>query len=177
MAASPSEKEDLIQNPAQPETRGGFWSIFGAWLPVLFCMAVIATESTEMFGADHTTGPLRQLCEYLFGAISDDNWETIHFLIRKTGHFTGYGILSLAWFRAFRLSLRVPGYPFRNWIKPHALAMLGTLFVASSDEIHQTFLPNRTGTFHDVLVDCSGALIMQVIALNWIRLRSNRPSH
>jgi VanZ family protein len=146
--------------------------MFSAWFPVVFCMAVIAVESQPMFGADHTTGPLRHLFESLFGSISEDHWDTVHFLIRKCGHFTGYGILSLAWFRAFRLAFRFPGYPFRNWRQPHGLAMLGTLLVASSDEFHQTFLPNRTGTFHDVVVDCSGALIMQFIALLWIRMRS-----
>jgi VanZ family protein len=139
-------------------------------------MAVIATESTEIFGADHTTGPLRRICQYLVGAMSDDRWEVTHFYIRKTGHFTGYGILSLAWFRAFRLTLRLPGYPLRNWIKPHALAMLGTLLIASTDEIHQTFLPNRTGTFHDVLIDCSGALLLQLITLLWIQMRARKRS-
>jgi VanZ family protein len=135
-------------------------------------MAVIAVESQPMFGADHTSGPLRHFYQYLFGPVSDQHWDTVHFLIRKCGHFTGYGILSLAWFRAFRMTFPFPGYPFRNWLQPHGLAMLGTLFVASSDEIHQTFLPNRTGTFHDVLIDCSGALIMQSFALLWIRMTS-----
>jgi VanZ family protein len=59
-------------------------------------------------------------------------------------------------------------WPFANSlhrlrIAAHGLAMLGTLFIASSDEIHQLFLPNRTGTFHDVMIDCLGGLVMQTI--------------
>ena len=145
-----------------------------AWLPVLFCMAVIAAESQPLFGADHTTGPLRHMFESLFGPISEDHWDIFHFLIRKSGHFIGYGILSLAWLRAFRLTFRFPGYPFRSWIQPHGLAMVGTLLVASSDEIHQTFLPNRTGTFHDVVTDCCGGLLLQAIVLFSIRSRAKR---
>jgi len=34
---------------------------------------------------------------------------------------------------------------------------------ASADEFHQSFLPNRTGTPWDVLLDCSGALAMQLL--------------
>lgn len=40
------------------------------------------------------------------------------------------------------------------------LALLGTALIASSDELHQAFLPDRTGMFSDVLLDCSGALVM-----------------
>ena len=38
--------------------------------------------------------------------------------------------------------------------------LLGTALIASSDELHQAFLPDRTGMFSDVLLDCSGALVM-----------------
>jgi VanZ family protein len=36
--------------------------------------------------------------------------------------------------------------------------------VASLDEWHQSFLPNRTSSPWDVLLDCSGALAMLLIA-------------
>jgi VanZ family protein len=55
----------------------------------------------------------------------------------------------------------------------HALAMLGTLLVASSDEIHQHFLPNRSGSPWDVLIDCSGGLLMQVLIWMWMSRRAN----
>jgi len=34
--------------------------------------------------------------------------------------------------------------------------------VAMLDEWHQTFLPSRTGTFHDVLLDSTAALTTQM---------------
>jgi VanZ family protein len=37
------------------------------------------------------------------------------------------------------------------------LALAGTALVASSDELHQTFLPNRTGSVRDVMIDGAGA--------------------
>ena len=41
---------------------------------------------------------------------------------------------------------------------------------ASADEFHQTFLPNRTGTPWDVLLDCSGALTMQLLVYLFMRM-------
>ncbi len=135
-----------------------------AWLPVLFCVLVIATESTVYFGADHTSGPLQQFCEWLLGRrIDGATWDRVHFLIRKSGHFTGYGILSAAWFRAFWMTLRRRAGDFWSRWKLHGLAMAGTFLIASSDEFHQSFLPNRTSSFHDVLLDCLGGFVVQLL--------------
>jgi len=60
--------------------------------------------------ADHTSYPLRWLWEAIFGAISNARWEIIHFLIRKSGHFLGYGFIGVAWLRAWWMTL--PPLPF-----------------------------------------------------------------
>jgi VanZ family protein len=88
--------------------------------------------------------------------------------IRKGGHFLGYGIQSIAWFRALWMTWRTDD-PGRPRIAVHALAMMGTFFVASCDEFHQTFLPNRSGSFWDVMLDCTGALALQ--AAIWLCMR------
>jgi len=38
-----------------------------------------------------------------------------------------------------------------------------TVVTASMDEIHQTFLPYRTGRWQDVVLDTSGAFALQLI--------------
>ena len=152
--------------------RRGFLHLASAWVPVLFCVLVISGESTPYFGADHTSGPLQRLVEFLLHRhFTQPQWWRLYILIRKCGHFTGYGILSLAWFRAFWMT-----WPFaqdRNGLRrsAHGLAMLGTLFIASCDEFHQLFLPNRTGSIWDVMVDCAGGLLMQSLIWLWMRKR------
>ena len=141
----------------------GYW--VSAWWPVAFGIAVIAMESTPYFGADRTSGPLRSLFQMLFGAVSDDRWSIVHHLVRKTGHFAGYGLLGLAWLRAFWMTMAKSGF-----LLDTALALLGTALIASADEFHQTFLPNRTGTPWDVLLDCCGALVLQSSVLLAIRV-------
>ncbi|HEY9126297.1 MAG TPA: VanZ family protein [Acidobacteriaceae bacterium] len=157
--------------PAMTQVAGGkrrrrFY--LSVWLPVVFMIGCIALESQPFFGADHTAGPLRQLVEWLTGPMADPQWDHVHFLIRKCGHFTGYGLLSFTWFRAFWKSYRPKPAGFENSytarkLKAHLLAMLGTFAVASADEFHQSFLPNRTGTPVDVLIDCIGALVAQIV--------------
>ncbi len=151
--------------------RGRARLLASAWIPVLLCIFVISQESTIAFGADHTSQPLQHFFEFFFGPFTGSQWWRWHLVIRKCGHFLGYGILSLSWFRAFWMSTRL-AEPFRRRLAwAHAMAMVGTLLVASADEFHQTFLPNRTGTPVDVLIDCSGAALLQVLAWLWMRRR------
>jgi VanZ family protein len=150
--------------------------VASAWFPVLLCVFVISQESTAMFGADHTSEPLQHFFEFFFGHFTQPEWWRLHLIIRKCGHFTGYGILSVAWFRAFWMTVRIAESVRRRLFSAHALAIAGTLLVASADEFHQTFLPNRTGTPWDVLVDCSGAMLLQLFVWLWIRRRLSRSS-
>jgi VanZ family protein len=148
-------------------SRRGFWHWVWIWLPVLLGIAIIAMESTEMMGADHTSGPLRWLWQSLFGEIGDDRWEIVHRIIRKSGHFVGYGLIGLAWLRAWWMTL-----PRSRFLHDALLALLGTALVASADEFHQTFLPNRTGSPWDVLLDCCGAITLQAIVYVFMRIRA-----
>lgn len=136
--------------------------IFLAWLPALIGVCVIMLESTPSFGANNTSGPLRMLWQSLFGTVSDVRWETVHHIIRKTGHFAGYGTLSLLFYRAwYRTSEIIHRRSYRIENVIYALAC--TLAVASADEYHQHFLPNRTGTPQDVMLDLVGACSLQFL--------------
>ena len=140
-----------------------FW--ISAWLPVVIGITAIAIESTPSFGSDHTSGPLRIVFEALFGHVSDAHWEVIHHLIRKTGHFVGYGLIGLAWLRAWWMTR-----PRSSYLACAALGLLGTALVASCDEWHQSYLPNRGSSVWDVLLDCSGAIVMLLLVYLFLRI-------
>jgi VanZ family protein len=134
------------------------------WLPVVLGLCIIAIESTKYLGADDTSGPLRLIYQAIFGPVSDPSWAEIHHLIRKSGHFIGYGLLGLAWLRAWWMTL-----PRSIFVQDAVLALLGTAMTASADEYHQTFLPNRTGNPWDVLIDCCGAITLQFVVYLFMR--------
>jgi VanZ family protein len=140
-----------------------FW--ISAWWPVVAGIAVIVVESTEFMGADHTSGPLRYIYELIFGPVTNARWDIVHHYLRKSGHFLGYGMIGLAWLRAWWMTLP------KSRIGPDMLlAVLGTACVASADEFHQSFLWNRTASPWDVLLDCSGAITLQLFVYLVMRI-------
>jgi VanZ family protein len=144
-----------------------FW--ISTWGPVVLAIAVICIESTEAMGADHTSGPLHRLFEAIFGRIDDDSWNLIHHILRKSGHFVGYGLVGLTWFRAWWRA-----FPSTSFFRCMLFALLGTFLVASGDEWHQTFLPNRSGQFTDVLLDCTGSLVILSVTYLFLRVCHSR---
>jgi VanZ family protein len=136
-----------------------------AWLPVAIGVGVILLESSEHFGANHTSRPLRLIWEAIFGPVTNVRWDVIHFMFRKSGHLFGYGFIGVAWLRAWWMTL-----PQSHFLEDTFLALLGTSLVASLDELHQSYLPNRTGSPWDVLLDCTGALTLQLIVYIYLRL-------
>jgi VanZ family protein len=142
------------------------------WLPVALFLGIFAMESTRAFGSDHTSAPLQHFFQSIFGSAINHNWSYLHHLIRKTGHFTAYGTFSLFAYQAAARTLnsRV-GDKLQRQQLSHILALAATLVAASADEIHQCFLPNRTGCLADVLLDTAGAFTIQlslVVLLHFI---------
>jgi VanZ family protein len=142
-------------------------NLLQSWLPVLLFSSIFAVESTATFGTNHTSAPLYAACHALFGSAIDPHWSEIHHIIRKIGHFSGYGMFSLVCFRGFDRSLNFMrkislSLRARQWTS-HAMAVATVFLVATGDEIHQTFLPNRTGCFSDVLLDTTGAAVLQLV--------------
>jgi len=148
------------------ELPGWGWLAF-VWLPVLLGVLVIVIESTATFSAANTSSWLRPIAEAVFGRLSDATWEEAHHLLRKTGHFIGYGTLCVLFLRAWLLTVaadrRLSDLSWRltSWTR----AILSTALVASCDEWHQSFLPSRTGKFTDVLLDTCGGILLSGLTL------------
>jgi VanZ family protein len=132
------------------------------WLPPVIACLAIAVESTAMMSSEHTSGWLRPLFEAVFGRFRNDRWEVLHHLIRKSGHFVGYGTVCLTFLRAWLLTLGLRAEMSTGAWRWRASwrAVVSTALVASWDEWHQTFLPGRTGLASDVLLDTCGATAM-----------------
>jgi VanZ family protein len=142
------------------------------WVPVMIALAVIARESTNAFSSENTSMWIRKGFEAIFGAVSDERWPEKHHAIRKTGHFLGYGSLCLAWLRGWMLTWVVPlrslsTATWRGYCV--AMAIFCTMLTASFDELHQSFLPSRTGLVTDVWLDTTGAsTLVLLVALSWL---------
>jgi VanZ family protein len=144
--------------------------ILKVWLPSAAWLVVIAIESTNVGSSEHTGWLLYPIFHFLFN-VSTTRFAMWHAVLRKTGHFVGYFTLSVLLFRSWRATFpRLSTQWCMQWA---TVALLSTSLVAMLDEWHQTFLPSRTGTVHDVILDSAAALVAQ-IAL-FVVLRTSRP--
>ena len=146
--------------------------VLKAWIAAILWLILIAIESTALLSAHNTSRILYPLLHFLFG-MDWERFEVWHFYIRKSGHVVGYAILSILLFRAWRATL--PAMSAVKWTPRWAtIAMLGTTLVASLDEWHQSFIPSRTGTVRDVVLDtCAGIAAQLLIFLWWMWRRNN----
>jgi VanZ family protein len=135
--------------------------VLKAWIATILWLIVIAIESSAYLSAHNTSRILYPVLHFLFG-VDHQHFEHWHFYIRKGGHVFGYGLLCILLFRAWRETLHssVNAKWTMRWA---SLAVLGTAVVAFLDEWHQSFIPSRTGTPHDVLLDTCAGIGAQIV--------------
>ena len=101
---------------------------------------------------------------WLFGPVDPVIFNRLHIVLRKGGHFLGYGIFGYLWLRAFSAT-----FPNGSRLMWASLAIASTFFVASLDEWHQRLSRSRTGHIADVVLDTFGALFLISMAMVAIR--------
>ena len=141
-------------------------SFFTSWLPVVAWMLIMFAGSTDILSAEHTSRFLIPFLRWLDPTISSHTILAIHFALRKIGHFTEYAILATLLWRALRVTF---GALSRLGISAMTFAIAAVF--AASDEYHQSFMPTRTSSARDALIDCFGALVAIVICAAISRIR------
>ena len=95
--------------------------------------------------------------------------SSLQFFVRKGAHAGAYMLLGFCLSGAW---LQIDG------IKPLLRAVFGFIIAvlySISDEIHQLFIPGRSGELRDVLIDSSGAAVgALVIFLIWKLLKTQK---
>lgn len=144
------------------------------WWPAAVWLGIIRLESTDLASSTNTGGLLYTVLRFFLPRISIWSVWELNEILRKTGHFMGYAILSVLVFLALRNTYRdrlrpvmqrawgiyLRDYWRWEWV---LVGMLVTVITASFDEMHQTFIPSRTGRWQDVILDSSGAVVVQVL--------------
>ena len=153
------EETDLTTTASRP-------NLLRAWWPAAVWVGLIALESTDSFSSRNTGTVLYTILKRLFGHINFYKFLVFHHYLRKTGHVVGYGMLSLLLLRGWRATF---GHAQALLWRTTLLSWLGTAFVASMDEWHQSYIPSRTGTVRDVALDTMAGVAFLVVAYFWLR--------
>jgi len=147
-------------------------------------LGIIRMESTGYASAQNTFHLLYQTLTFVFGRVNYQTVFEMDHVLRKSGHFLGYAALSGLTFLALRNTYRdrVSSTLKRPWgqflgdfwqLEWSLIAILLTVATASMDEIHQAFLPFRTGRWQDVVLDTSGAFLLQLVIYFASQLRAS----
>jgi VanZ family protein len=129
--------------------------------PLVVWAALIFIGSSSALSGSNTSVVLRPVL-WLFPHVSEATLVTIHFFVRKAGHFTEYAVLALFAARAFRTSSREL---LRNrwfWV-----SLLFVVAYSLSDEFHQSFVPSRTASIYDSMTDSVGGFV--ALTMLWWR--------
>ncbi len=157
------------------------WGLVIAWMVVIFCL------SSEPGGESGGRSDL--IVQWLLSWGLPGSFESVSLVVRKAAHMTEYAVLAILLFGAVRgsrssLSSRRSLGSRRSWgprdsSGSRRAALLSAFAIAAgyaaTDEIHQLFIPGRTGLMRDVFIDATGAAIG--LALAWLMSRRRAKRH
>jgi VanZ family protein len=126
--------------------------------PLVLWAALIFAGSTDLLSGSHTSLFLVRPLHWLFPQAGDETLIAFHFLLRKAGHFTEYAILALLAARAFRTSTHDLLRSRWFWV-----SLVLVIAYSLSDEFHQSFVPSRTASIYDSMIDSMGGLTALVL--------------
>lgn len=141
------------------------WMAVVVWMGVIFYLShQPGNESSHL--SSGISDAIIQTMQTVLPFISIDE-AFFHHLIRKSAHFTAYFLLGMLVVHALKV-------PFK---KGFIYALVICMLYATSDEVHQLFIPGRSGEVRDVLIDSAGAAtgigvyIICAFVLRRLRLR------
>ena len=141
------------------------WNWLRAWWPAIVWACVIFSMSTDTFSSEHTASVLDPMLRWLIPSITDERFDLIHHVIRKSAHFSEYFVFCLFLYRGVRAGRK--GWRWTWGVAALSLAAGYSIL----DEIHQAFVASRTASAYDSLLDSAGAFAAFAFPWLWFRWR------
>lgn len=114
--------------------------------------------------SDNQSGLVIRILAYIGINVSDAFGDMANFIVRKVAHFTEYMILAY-------LVFNVLEFYCESKKKVIIYSILFVFIYASSDEIHQYFVPGRECAFRDIVIDTLGGITSTLITNLMKKLR------
>lgn len=142
--------------------RMDFMKKYLPWLPSVIIMVIIFLFSSKP--AIESSKDSMGITEFvldvyetlwnrdIIGEKRDEVSKILEVIVRKTAHFMEYAVLGKAFSYALWKQKMAKG-------KKILLALMFTILYAITDEVHQLFVPGRSGRVLDVLIDSMGAIV------------------
>ena len=143
------------------------WALVIGWSILIFSMSAEPADVSSQTSGN----TIRVICNVIYPGFKDMDRAEQDVIIeasqnfaRKAAHFTIYTVLGiLLSFAVAQHSRRYPVFSFT-----------GGVLYAISDEIHQLFVPGRSGQISDVLIDSLGVALGCIIVFAIYKIMSTR---
>lgn len=112
------------------------------WMIIIFIMS--------SFDSVESSNQSNFIVDIIANIFKIENIELLSFIIRKLAHFTEYLILGLLVANMFTKN---------NINNLYLISIILCIIYATSDEIHQIFVPGRACQLRDILIDSIGSII------------------
>jgi VanZ family protein len=143
-------------------------SFFKYWLPLLLWASLVSVFSSDSFSSDNTSPLFLPFFQWFLPHATPELIHSFHSLIRKLGHFTEFFVLAMLLFRALREGRR-PLWEWRGAVWTLSVVLLYSV----ADEVHQHFVPSRSGVWSDSLLDFFGGCCAVALLYARHRARAN----
>ncbi|WP_078378821.1 VanZ family protein [Sutcliffiella halmapala] len=126
------------------------WGIVFLWMGTIFLLSAQPAQQSAGL-SNGITATVIETIEKIIPDLSV-NQDAFNHLVRKNAHFFAYFLLGVLTLNAIQRS-GIHG------LKSASLALGICILYAITDEIHQLFVPGRSGEIRDVLIDSAGAFV------------------
>ncbi|MEG2770043.1 MAG: VanZ family protein [Oscillospiraceae bacterium] len=122
-----------------------FWIILILWLGVIFFLSSQTGDESGVISEGMT--------ESVVQTTDQENpvYKFVEKIIRKSGHFAEYAVLGILACLAFCCD--------KKSVKRYLAVFVFGTFYAMTDEIHQLYVPKRSGEVRDIFFDACGVLL------------------
>lgn len=145
--------------------RWSAWIFVVVWMSAIFYLSHQPADVSSAM----STGIVQKVIETLESisktTFSDTGW--MHYAIRKGAHLFAYFLLAILLLNACKQM---------GWkrVIQITITLGGSALYAVTDEIHQLYIPGRSGEVSDVLIDTSGAILGIFLFIFLERLFKNK---
>ncbi len=137
------------------------------WMCVIFAFSAQTKEESGAVSESFTYHMVSSTRTFFHLDLSDERVkeiaDAIEGFIRKVAHMTEFGILSVLlyiWIGQWEM----------GFLRRGGTAAAAAAIYAATDEIHQLFVPGRSGRFSDVCIDSAGALAGVLVFALFVKL-------
>lgn len=124
------------------------WLLVTSWMAIIFLLSHQPSDASSKLSG----GLTNWLISFWQAVPFHIDVAYVHFIVRKLAHLTAYFILGI-------LMLRAAKRHFSKGLHVIWLSFILCVLYAMSDELHQLFIPGRSGEIRDVIIDSIGALL------------------